>query len=72
MFVTFRGSVWGLLRWQWKAAVLFTVASTAVVLLDLYVGHHVEHVHLPVTPVAVVGGAIGIFVSFRTNPAYDR
>ena len=72
MFVTFRGSVWGLLRWQWKAAVLFTVASTAVVLLDLYVGHHVEHVHLPVTPVAVVGGAIGIFVSFRTNSAYDR
>ena len=73
MFVTFRGSVWGLLRWQWKSALFFTVAATVVVLLERFLdAHHVNQLLLPLGPVAVVGGAIGIFVSFRTNSAYDR
>lgn len=72
MFVDFRGSIWGLIGWQWKAVLLFTLSSLAVVLLERFMADHIEHILLPVTPVAVVGGAIGIFVSFRTNSSYDR
>lgn len=72
MFVDFKGSIFGLISWQWKSVVLFVVASTAVVLLEHFAADQVEEIFLPVTPVAVVGGAIGIFVSFRTNSAYDR
>ena len=31
-----------------------------------------DWVVLPTVPLAVVGGAIGIFVRFRTNSCYDR
>jgi ion channel-forming bestrophin family protein len=72
MFVTYRGSIWGLMGWQWRAMLLFTVASTTVVLLEHFIPAIAKLMLLPVTPVAVVGGAIGIFVSFRTNSAYDR
>ena len=72
MFVDYRGSIFGLLAWQWKSVLLFLVASAAIVAAEHFFVDHVEHVLLPVTPVAVVGGAIGIFVSFRTNSAYDR
>ncbi|HVH99530.1 MAG TPA: bestrophin family ion channel [Enhygromyxa sp.] len=72
MFVTYRGSVIGLLTWQWRALLLFTIASTTVVVLEHFVPAVVRAIELPVAPVAVVGGAIGIFVSFRTNSAYDR
>jgi len=65
-----RGSVLALLGWQWKKSLVFTLAGVAVVaahqLLDL------ETMELPTLPMAVVGGALGIFVSFRTNSAYDR
>ncbi len=70
MFVDYKGSVFGLIGWQWKAVLLFVIASTVVVAAEHFLG--VDHLLLPVTPVAVVGGAIGIFVSFRTNSAYDR
>jgi ion channel-forming bestrophin family protein len=72
MFVEYRGSILGLIGWQWKAVSLFTVAATVVVTVEHFFFEHVQHVILPVAPVAVVGGAIGIFVSFRTNSAYDR
>ncbi|NVB38442.1 hypothetical protein G6O69_11420 [Pseudenhygromyxa sp. WMMC2535] len=72
MFVEFRGSIFNLLGWQWKAVLTFVVASTLVVIGDVFFTDVVSHLLLPVTPVAVVGGAIGIFVSFRTNSAYDR
>lgn len=70
MFVTYQGSVFGLLQWQWRPVVLYMLAATVVV-----VAEHVFDISaflLPTTPVVVVGGAIGIFVSFRTNSAYDR
>lgn len=70
MFVTYKGSVIGLLAWQWRAVLLYLVASTAVVLGERWLD--LSAVMLPGLPVAVVGGAIGIFVSFRTNSAYDR
>ena len=70
MFVTYKGSVIGLLGWQWRAVLLFVAASTLVVLGERWLD--LSPVLLPGLPVAVVGGAIGIFVSFRTNSAYDR
>ncbi len=70
MFVTYRGSVIGLLTWQWRSVVLFTVFATAVVLLDRVAG--IQLFEVGPLPLGVLGGAIGIFVSFRTNSAYDR
>jgi len=70
MFVNYKGSVFSLLAWQWRAVVMYVVASTLVVLAGQWVD--LSEVQLPGLPVAVVGGAIGIFVSFRTNSAYDR
>lgn len=70
MIVTNRGSVLRLLMWQWRNTLLFIGASSLVVLLHTVVG--LRWLVLPTVPVAVIGGAIGIFVSFRTNSAYDR
>jgi putative membrane protein len=70
MFVDYRGSIWGLLSWQWRPIAVFVLAAVAVVLADEY--GHVSHLRIAPLPLAVVGGAIGIFVSFRTNSGYDR
>ncbi|MEZ4448827.1 MAG: bestrophin family ion channel [Nannocystaceae bacterium] len=70
MIVGTSGSVWGLLRWQWKKALFFIFTATLVTVLHKFVD--IAHVLLPTTPVLVVGGALAIFVSFRTNSAYDR
>jgi putative membrane protein len=70
MFVNYRGSVFGLLQWQWRAVLLYMLAATVVVVLEHF--FDISAFLLPTTPVVVVGGAIGIFVSFRTNSAYDR
>jgi putative membrane protein len=70
MIVNARGSVLSLLGWQWRSVALFTAMATAAV-----VAHRVfEHrwLRLPTLPLAVVGAALGIFVSFRTNSAYAR
>jgi putative membrane protein len=69
MFVTYRGSIVRLMWWQWRSTLLFTVAA-AVVALAHATGYTL--VKLPTVPLAVVGGAIGIFLSFRTNSAYQR
>jgi ion channel-forming bestrophin family protein len=70
MFVTFRGSVLGMLRWQWKSVLHFLVASSTVVVLDHFYESHL--LKLPTLPLVVVGAAVGIFTSFRTNACYDR
>ncbi|RLB52739.1 MAG: hypothetical protein DRJ42_13960 [Deltaproteobacteria bacterium] len=73
MFVDYRGSTFGLVRWQWRPFILFSVAATAVVAIEEYLPLHIfDMTHVPTLPLAVIGGAIGIFVSFRTNAAYDR
>lgn len=70
MMVSNRGSVLRLLTWQWRAVVLFTLGGVlAVALWNIPALHWLM---LPVSPMAVVGAALGIFVSFRTNSAYDR
>lgn len=71
MMVSNKGSVLRLLYWQWRSAVLFTVAAVAAVLVWKFVPA-LHWLVLPMPPLAVVGAALGIFVSFRTNSAYDR
>lgn len=70
MFVDYRGSIIGLLGWQWRPVLLYLVASSLVVVLDRV--FEVRGFEIDTLPLAVMGGAIGIFVSFRTNSCYDR
>jgi ion channel-forming bestrophin family protein len=63
-------STFRLLRWQIKNIAIFTSLSIAVVVAERMTGE-VAGV-LPDVPVTVLGSAIGIYVSFRTNSAYDR
>ncbi len=72
MFVDYKGTVFGLLRWQWKPVTVFVAVSVAVVLADAHTALELGPFRLPALPLGVVGGAIGIFASFRTNSAYDR
>jgi putative membrane protein len=56
--------------WQWKRTAFFLLAGLAVTgSVEVWKWTFLE---LPTLPLAVVGAAIGIFVSFRTNQAYDR
>jgi putative membrane protein len=70
MFVDYRGSLRGVLQWQWRPILLYIAVSTAVVVLDYF--ELIHRFRISALPLAIVGGAIGIFVSFRTNSAYDR
>jgi len=70
MMVSNGGSVLRLFQWQWKNTLWFGAAATLIVLLHGVVGF--TWLQLPTVPVTVIGGALGIFVSFRTNSAYDR
>lgn len=70
MIITTRGSVWRLLAWQWKYTVFFALTAIITVALHEFAG--LTWLRLPAVPLAVAGGALGIFVSFRTNSAYDR
>lgn len=70
MMVSNSGSVIRLLFWQWRRVLLFTVIATLPVLLRREFPELA--VTLPGLPVAIAGGALGIFVSFRTNSAYQR
>lgn len=56
--------------WQWKFTAYFVLASLAVTAAVEIGG--LDYLELPTMPLAVVGAALGIFVSFRTNQAYDR
>lgn len=74
MMVSNRGSTWNLLRWQRDNVTFYALAATLVVLaeLSLRLAGLEKPFRVEGPPVAVVGGAIGIFVSFRTNSAYQR
>ena len=58
-------------KWQKNALFMFFGASLLIALL-----HHFEVIPsggvFPSFPLAVIGGALGIFVSFRSNAAYQR
>jgi ion channel-forming bestrophin family protein len=72
MFVDYRGSVFGIIAWQWRFIAIFTAAAAVVATLYAFVPMLRPYLNLSPLPLGVVGGAIGIFTSFRTNSAYDR
>ncbi len=56
--------------WQWQFTAFFVLVSLAVTAsVKIW---ELTFLELPTLPLAVVGAALGIFVSFRTNQAYDR
>lgn len=63
-------SIAQVLRWQRRNILIFSALSTLVVVAEEILP--VPIAILPDVPVSVLGGAIGIYVSFRTNSAYDR
>ena len=65
-----RGSPFRLLLWQWRRALFYLGTATAAWLIIEPLGF--EELQLPVTPISIVGAAVGIFVSFRANQSYDR
>jgi len=56
--------------WQWRFTLFFVLSALVVTGLVEIAG--LTFLELPTLPLAVVGAALGIFVSFRTNQAYDR
>ena len=70
MFVSFKGNLIGIGKWQWKNLLIFTLVSTVVVVIGRTEG--LDHITVDNLPVTVIGAALGIFVSFRTNAGYDR
>jgi putative membrane protein len=63
-------STFRLLRWQARNIAIFMGLSIAVVVAEELSGKLAGV--LPQTPITVLGAAIGIYASFRTNSAYDR
>jgi len=74
MMVSNTGRISNLLRWQSDNVRTYVLTSLVAVVLyqvfEVWLGW--ISVDLPTLPLAIVGGALGIFVSFRTNSAYDR
>ena len=70
MMVSNRQSVFGILGWQWQRVLFF--AATGLLACAVHLLWFATHFKLPGTPLAVIGGAVGIFVSFRTNSCYAR
>lgn len=70
MFVDYKGSLINLLAWQWRNVLLFLGAGVAAAIVHHYAAGYFPKVSA--IPVGIVGGAIGIFVSFRTNSSYQR
>ncbi len=72
MFVEYRGSLLGIVGWQWRYLLYFTTSAALVAAAYAFVPDTRPFLRLPALPLGIVGGAIGIFTSFRTNSAYDR
>lgn len=70
VFVSYKGTLWGIARWQWLSVLLYTLIAGVVFTLGHLGG--LERVAIDNLPVTVLGAALGIFVSFRTNAGYDR
>lgn len=71
MFVDkYRGTVFGLLAWQWRNVLLFVGAGLLAYAVHRFAGG--QFPKISPLPIATMGGAVGIFVSFRTNSAYQR
>ena len=68
----YKASLWHIM-WNWqRSAVSFFLCSSLIVASLHHFAVLSEQVKFPSFPLAVIGGALGIFVSFRTNSAYQR
>ncbi|MFN3202519.1 MAG: bestrophin family protein [Bradymonadia bacterium] len=72
MIIQERGSVLKLLAWQWKLCLMLALGALIPIVLVKFLDVDATDITLPTLPLTVVGAALGIFVSFRTNSAYDR
>ncbi|MFO0682560.1 MAG: bestrophin family protein [Sandaracinus sp.] len=70
MIVRREFSIWNLVRWQEHSVLYFAAVACLVTAIRDLLGW--DWFEIPVLPVGVLGGALGIFVSFRTNAAYAR
>ena len=59
-----------MLIWQKRNVLLYLVTATIAWGLIKPLGF--VFLELPVTPISIIGAAIGIFASFRANQSYDR
>lgn len=66
----FKSNPGTLLVWQWRNALFYLGTGLAAWVLIEPLGY--DFLELPVTPITIVGAAIGIFTSFRANQSYDR
>lgn len=66
----FKSNSLALLHWQVKNAAVYGATGLAAWVLIEPMGQH--FMEIPVTPISIMGAAIGIFASFRANQAYDR
>ena len=68
----YKARLWQIM-WNWqRSAVLFFLGSSLIVATLHHFTLLSEQIRFPSFPLAVIGGALGIFVSFRTNSAYQR
>jgi len=70
MTENFKSNPINVLRWQRDRALFYAGAGTVAWVLISPLG--LSFLELPVMPISIVGAAIGIFASFRSNQAYDR
>ncbi|MCO4747848.1 MAG: hypothetical protein KC912_23835 [Proteobacteria bacterium] len=64
------GNPINILKWQRDHVTFYAAAGLGAWVLISPLG--LSFLQLPVTPITIVGAAIGIFASFRANQAYDR
>lgn len=62
--------IYGILFWNKWSILFFSICATTAYVLHRYLDY--DWVKLPVEPVAILGGALAIFLGFRNSNAYDR
>ncbi len=65
-----RYSTWEMLHWtRWETIGFFVFSTIAVLLYDIL---ELTFLHVPWTPVALIGTAVAFMVGFQNNAAYGR
>ena len=59
-------------RFGWKKVLVFTIWSSAVVTLYLFLIEHGMDCSLPIAPLGTIGIAVAFYIGFKNNQAYDR
>ena len=59
-------------RFGWKKLLVFTVWSSAVVVLYLMLQEHGMDCSLPIAPLGTIGIAVAFYIGFKNNQSYER